>query len=992
MADGNFTLFKAGGGGSSGSGSGDYVKDAFEDISTPATNNSGLGSSTTTNPVGQFFANSDAPQYGPKTLWVKGFNLLDRDKWENGRPTYEVKFTEDLPNIFAYVVGNARLLNRGQGVEISVRTIGDVIGVTGKIVNAAWILNPQSATGTADILVDGSDTGDDVTFGGADSDAVSEGISGYYVAGYRASNATNDLHDFRLQANENLVLSVAGLIVYFENADASIECLPGSTYLDKTKLTTANGATLALPSISGRLGAVTTIYKDSTGAYDSFTLEPEQIESIGQGASGGTSIDVTTGHGASFIERMGVVGVASGSSYYVGQITSISTDTLTVSPALNTGLSGPLYSFFRPGPTLSISASFYIKSFSFDPAASNNPFYDEGFGVESEGNFYYSDPEKRYRIWGDTLTYVEQDGYNGVGFVGASPGFLQVEGKFSAAEMILASGPGATPSVAHFDVGINGISAAFSINEGFTGLQAKTLFTNAGPGVNSVVINAGASISNCIIQSISFYQLAPSIGFSGAPLAYFETHVDKVNRTAYNATMMQLGMNQRVYADEIYFEGPWSRSLSSDAAGGVRFIGTTTTCEAQFNYYGSDFAVIGSGGSVLITLDGATTGISQNFNELQGVATLGFHSVQIANLGATTVVEAIDHYRPRGEIVNVQNFLSTPEQDDAIAIYQQSSTPRNPKPGDIWATNPTSGNIWIYLFNQWNKLSVEYFDDDPNEDIFVRAGGSSSADTNMSSNVVGFNSVTWQTLASMPTARGQGSGSQGQYKGNLHCTDGYNNSGSIAQAHQVFTGSSWSSTTNTPATRMRQSVHTFNNFFYVNGGSADASTPSNSCYKWNGSAWLTSTNWGTAKFSSGAFVVGAFVYMVDGFSLSAAVQRKNSADSNSTAASLPGGAAPGCGATVDAGNEAGLIFATESTAGTTSRLFDGSSWTSPTAAYSAIRRESPGTVFFPRAGGWTCTGGDSSGALATTQIYNRVAFALTVDAPNGRSSVYAGAV
>lgn len=977
--NGNFTLFTSNSSGG-GTGSSDYVIDNFLDMSLPATNNTGFTSTVLTNPLSAYFADSDTPQYEARTLWVKDLVLLEQDKWINRQPTYRVLFNDQCPSIYAYVSGNVRLLNFSNGICASVRGINNVFGVSGVVRKVAWITQPSTSTGTADIVIDGVDTGNDIIFGSAAIGTGSDGYNVYNAQVDAATNQTKDIHDYRLQANENLNLSIAGIIVYFENSGQTIDCFPGSTYLNKVKVTTTISAPLPVPTISTQNGGISNVYKVANGTYSSSTNGVTTIASVAVGASGGTSMDVTTGQGGSFLAGSGIVAISSGSSYYVGKITSVSTDTLTVSPALIFGVSGPIYKAWDAGITYPIDSTVYSKSFSFDPGTANVPADTNGFKVGNAAtDYYYSDPYKRYRIWGDALQVSPQDGTAGVAFNGASPGFLQITGDFSAVDMTLIAGPGATPAVANFSVAVNGTPTAYTVNQGYTGTFAQTLFTNAGPGINSVVISAGASIANCVISKIDFFKMKPSVGISSGLLGYFETHANKANRTAYNASLMQLGMHMRSYADELYLKGEWTRGTTHSAAGGVYYLGATTTCQVGYGYYGTDFAVVGANASVLITLDGATTGLTQSFNTRQGVATLGFHSVAISNLGPSTIINAIDHYRPRGELVNAQNYQSTPEQDDSIQVFSQSDTPRNPKPGDIWF--PQIGTVWMYFLGVWNKLGVIASSDDPNTNVFVRSHGfSATSDATATGNTEMYNLFAWSTGATSNLATAQAHGANGAYNFK-HYLIGGQLSGTSVLGNSTFNKVAWIAETTTGLTaRGGQALHTLGNVLYLTGGSAGFSAGANTTASlfYNGASWTAGNVLSNSRMLQGCFVVNSIMSLVGGWDGGATAQTtvvtKNTSDTIGAGTAIPAaiGNASGGEVTSSLGFVANI---TDTSANTVSYSWNGSAWSaSITMSYSVQGNAWAASGSYTQSAVYFQNGGSNgSNSLSTSAKFNGIA-------------------
>lgn len=712
---GNFTLFRTSG--QSAGSSGDYDKSVFLDVSVDASNNTGFTSTSLTNPLSANFNDTDSPQYGAKTLWIKDLILLtDHTTWINNKPTYQIIFNESWPNAYAYAYGDIRIRNTPFGRSISVNTIDDGIGVTGNFRRVQFLLNPTTGTGTADIVVDGADTGNDVTFSSLGSSCATPDINKYSAFRHAATDETDNLHDYRLTANENSDLSLAGFVVHYTNGTGTINLRPGSTYVNKDKKTTSTVNTQSLATISGRLGGRTVIYKTSTNTYSSTTVEPPSLSTIGVGSSGTNAIVVTTGHGASFPVGTGVITTGgAGSSFYVGSVLSVSTDTLTVGPTLSTyGTSGTLYKAWYSGSTAVIGASLYQLAYVFDAASAVQGVTTvSGFAQGVTGNFYYSDPYKRYRASGWSLSVQNVAGYVGVGTsVGA--GFFQVDGNFQAAEFEFAA-PNAG-AVLHGTLSVNGCPG-WGINEGASGYFKKTIFKDAGPAWNSFVWGFGASCQNVVISRVNFYQLA--LGNTLGNLAYYDTFQNQASRTAYNATMMQIGLKHRTYADEIFATGPWNRGVTVTAPGGVFYFGNTTTLGFNYQWYGKNFGLIGvAGGSGTISIDGAAAQ-GASFNVMNSVATLGFHTVSYTHYAGTVLIAAIDVADTMGELVNVQNFLPREELDDSPKIYETNKTPQNPNPGSIWLKNPYTLDAYMFLNKKWNKVVMNGSSDDPNAlDIF----------------------------------------------------------------------------------------------------------------------------------------------------------------------------------------------------------------------------------------------------------------------------------
>lgn len=697
--------------------SGEYVEDNFNDVSLPGTSNSGLTSSASTNPFSKFFGNTDTPNFSAKTLLVKDLLLLPSSQWINNKATYQIIFTEDFPGVFAYAYGNVRLRNSLNGISIEARSVDDAFGVSGKLIRAAWITNFVSTTGTADIVTDGSDTGSDITFGGGDVNAESRGVDKFNMFVHQASDATNDLHDFRIQANEAQSLSLVGILVYASNV--AIEARPGVTFIDKTKYTSVNGATLAIASAEAN-GAAHRIYKTVGNGY---TLSTSQISSLlttGTGSSGTNLLNVATGAGASYKQGYGVV-ANSGSSMYVGDVRSVSTDTLTMGITLPFAIGGSLYRAWYSSSTAAISASYFVKSSSFDPGNANVDIDANGFGINASGAFYYNDPLKKYRVWGSGLRFGAVDGNWGVGSLGATTGFLQIEGRFGAAEIEVAGASG----ILHFTCAVNGMDH-WGVNEVLDGVGRKTLITDSGSQWNIIKLGFGTSFSpEATITRINMFE-HKHYGQTLGILAEYNTQQNQVGRAAINASFAHLGTYQRVFSDELFLTGAtnnsWVRGTTATIPGGVFYGCTLGTALMNFQYYGKDFGFLGTAGtSVSITLDGAS--ISSAFGALNSVPTLGFHSVVLSHKTGNTILAGMDFVKPRAELGNIQKFAPRDEIDDVVPVIESIQTPQNPKPGTIWGSKRFGADMYIYLFNRWNKISILQSSDDPNVGVIYYYGG-----------------------------------------------------------------------------------------------------------------------------------------------------------------------------------------------------------------------------------------------------------------------------
>lgn len=630
---GNWTLFQNNQG--SGSGSADYVRDAFQDITLPATSNSGFSSTILNNPLGYLFANDDLPRYGAKQLWVKDLVLIsDRSKWVFDQPTYEIMWDEVFPQVKGYAWGNITLQSTINGAQILVNTSGGGVAFSGIVRRGAFVVDGDTATAaTATATIDSASPAT-VDFSTLASGSAGIDIRKAITIALGSSLAgDNSIHTFALAALQNSTLKVNGVIAYFENSGGNVSVDPGTTYVDKTKVTTAVGATFALPSFGSSLGGNALIFRASNGGATYSALSASSPASFASGSSGTNLVDVSTGQGASF-PAGSVVATSMGTSYYIGLVTNVSTDTLTVSPTLSFGLSAPIYQAWLNGASYAISATTMrlSQSIVFDPSANNASFIMQP----------QYDGDGKWAFFSSNVGVTTVAGVPSARFFGAS-GFFQIDGYFSALSYeVVGSG------IFHADVYANGLSAS-AWNSGQTGIVLRSAMTNAGPGWNSVVIAAGASLGATMgISRINLYQRNFDIGVSFGRLAEFDTMQAYSNRTAINATLMALGTYRRAYADQMYFKGPWERLVGASFPGGAAYVGSTTTCSFTRQYYGEDFAILGTPGGVTMTLDGV--GIGASFNLIRSAGGASLHSVVVNQVSATTIIHAFDYLRSRGDL------------------------------------------------------------------------------------------------------------------------------------------------------------------------------------------------------------------------------------------------------------------------------------------------------------------------------------------------------
>lgn len=660
---------------SSGSGATDFVKDTFVDFTFVATNNSGLTDSALTNPTGSFFTDSDQASFGSKVLWFKDLTLLEnRVSWINSRPTYSVSFTSgDFPSAKVFAYGNITKKNfyRDMG-QIAGQEVGAGFAVSGKIRRLTWLIQPADTqtSKTAQLKTDGVAT---TTIDLTGNSGIIQNFEAQWAAfNHQASNETNDLHTFQIEDLSNGILSVMGVIVYFENTGANIQVNNGTTYINKTKVTLSNGATLSMPTAGSSMGGQILITKSSSG-YSAMVIGQTSIVSTSQGVSGTNLLTVATSTGGSFLAGH-MIGLASGSSPFLAQVSSVSTDTLTISQTLTFGYSNiPVYTCGRFGPTLAISntrlrlkAVLDFNAMS-ETGASLRPSY---FDFDQNISLFLNNV-------GSTAGFYNN---RSVFFKGGSGGIL-VSGGFQAAEFEMETTAGATLAMTISADGLPG----FTFAENSTGCIKRTIFTDGAPGAHSIFLSPGNSMQPFSINKINLFDLNPNVsGISFGQVAMInimQGFISRGGNAAINATIMMIGARRRIYADQLYLKGNWTRGTTSTAAGGAFYYGTSTNAVLSQTYYGRQFALIGSldaGGTLVI--DGVGRSLTGGANTAIDPGTEGFHTITYASgSGTTSTIEAFEYAASKGDISNLTNFefkntLAKPAVDQKVyAKYQQSN-------------------------------------------------------------------------------------------------------------------------------------------------------------------------------------------------------------------------------------------------------------------------------------------------------------------------------
>lgn len=634
-----------------------YVQDAFPDISDTPTNNTGFSTTISKNPMSNLYGNDDFPRYGPRTLWIKDLVLeQDRSKWVNGEQTYRIIWNENFPSAQGYVFGNVQLVRNGDQTFVRSRSVGDGFGVGGVFRRVMFIMTPTTSTSaTGTVKVDGVSNATVADWSLLPLlDPSTTPI--YNAIVQAAASDTYDIHDYQLVANQaGTVFQIAGCVVYSEHPALTIDQFPGSTYNNKTKSTTTAGVTTPLPSFGASTGGNSVVYKNQSANYSISNLGATTLITGGVGAVSTTTLNLTTGTGASFLPGYGVIGNwgVSGSiglSQYVGVIQSMSTDAATVYPTIPGGISGLVYRHFIGGQSLAINASFHQLAYTFGSTEINRV----GFGV----SLPYLDPNQRFAVWGHNVGATIIDGtWPAIGFSGTN-GFLQVEGYFSAAEI---EWIGMSAASLHGTMCINGLPIYNHNNIGFTGTLKKSVFSDAGPGWNQFTFFQGASHINSGVMRINMYTRRWDQSASFGLLANFDTLQSWV-KTTPGTTGVCPGTFRRLFADQLPFKGmSWIRSVGATWPGGVAYSTSGITSSLTFQYYGRHFALLGlaTGFSMSMSFDGNS--MAPVMNAMVTSATFGFHTVGVSFFpsgGGTAVICGLDYTREIGEMNSLQQFSS----------------------------------------------------------------------------------------------------------------------------------------------------------------------------------------------------------------------------------------------------------------------------------------------------------------------------------------------
>lgn len=639
----------------------DYVRDAFNDFTNPANNNLGLTDTVLTNPTRSYFGNDNSPKYKAKTLWVKNVTLEeDRSKWVNGRPTYKIIWNETWPGAVGYITGELNSLNvASSGVEFQTIAKNDVFGVSGVIRRVGFLLQASSAGPiSANILVDGVSSSSLTVRQIAAPPGFSQKM---YVAYSNSANQTNDLHDYQLQLNFQAVppfttpLTIVGAIVYYENASGNVEITGGTTYVDKEPITTAAEAS-NIPPINSVRGGLVSFSALSNGSLGVTASPIPEIASIATGTNGTNQITVGTGLGGSF--PTGSIVQMFGATTYVGNVLSVSTDTLTMGVTLAASYSATLSILAQAGPTFSIDPNLYETKFVAD-FSDYFPSEFTGYGVSAMGPVF-SSPQLDYRVWGNyrlSSTVQNSNGGKPTIALDSNTTFVQVDGKYDALEFEFVGG---ITNYIHATFLVDGLPC-FNLG-GFNDSYAsyrRTILANAGIGFHSVRLQRGSSAIRTGVSRIVGYRRKQGATLPGhlGDLYRGQTFIPYVFGTS--ATVTCQGNIRRTSPDSIEASSGWVSSVNMNLGqGGVITASAASSASMRYSYFGTGFNICGitTGGSFSLSVDGVPD-LTSPMNRWTGLTLAsGFHELVITPTnGATLIISAIENVED-DYIVNRQRF------------------------------------------------------------------------------------------------------------------------------------------------------------------------------------------------------------------------------------------------------------------------------------------------------------------------------------------------
>lgn len=688
----------------------DFVKDSFSDYSLAATNNTSLTSTVSTNPKNDFFANTDSPRFSAKTLRIKDLIVEDdSSKWVNGAKTYRIVFYDQDPNFQAYAYGNISLVKYSDtkvGLVVNSATSG--VGISGVVRKAGFICNTSIGTATARIYVDGAFvSSNDYGGQGLYTDGATVGYDFSAFEPYKqhvidsGSIQTNNIHNYEIRAdvvgtapgNPGIAaLTILGVIVYCENATQNVECPPGVSYVDKSKVTTTSGNALTIPALNAslfHLGSKTSFFKTSAGPFGASLFQVPLMQSTATGLSGTNLVSTGLNQGQSYPIGTGI-NIQTGSSNYIGIVTSQSTDTLTVNPTLVYGVAGgTLTKLFYASSTASISATTFYKAWTWDPVRTFGQIQQGGpLGLTTgQGAVNVTLPifvvpfvqhAKMFMVEPicNNVTTSQLPLVNSVAGVGGWRGPFRISGDAQALEVEMFIG---TSGIVSGTFTIDGFNAyGISLASGSTTGQTTSIFklpisTEMGIGWHTLKFESNAGSTNYLVTAVNGYKYR---GPSTAPgyMSSVEQTQSFVDGISVDKNF--LGTNEIIPASQMYLKGGWGAQfragrdilLYSSFKGyffGLGFSSNSFTdpnSVMRTEFYGNRFCIHGTlfaSSSFLVSLNGASFGAP--FNTVVSTGTTdGFNIVTVTRQVGTLAISALSYGKTYNDMVNAQNFNAIP--------------------------------------------------------------------------------------------------------------------------------------------------------------------------------------------------------------------------------------------------------------------------------------------------------------------------------------------
>lgn len=712
---GNFTQFDSKSSGA-GADSQSYLNDVFPDWASRPTNNSGLGSTTTTNPRGAFFNDITRPRFRSKTYWVKSV-VLEKDPSKfvnptqslgfNHSPTYRIVFENETSELDAYIITkstgvvnvsangintfftpdtqfdevinnpNTPVDKQSAGVVATINELinkhpndrkfisltsstngNEVIGITSKAIQVALITNFSGSSWNRYC------------------DASSQSFSSESNF-FACDNAPNNLFESRFNrlklvpgSSSEQTFNIHNWEFYPNYTNVAVGTAQGPIKIFGIVLF-FNRDTVDLPPGTFYLGKTRTTVSGST-QVNTPSLIPKGGNITFLETNAGMTLIPTNAYyinanlvGSSGQNSIGV-DVGKGSSFrtydsivsqstatpYYGTVQNISIDTLTVFPTLSTGLSFAGYVGWNTNTSLAIDPTKYEVIASFDI-----------------GN-YASMAAYGTAVFGIT-------GSNFKGFTGGycwsgnDRNFIQIEGNFQAAEVEFRAAN--FNANRYIGINANGVFGNTAL-VGSTGALNNPsvvlpVFKDSYVGWNTVVLGPATGASQIGLVKLYRYKSDPGITSIGQ-VARLDVNADALPRNP-GSTFSSIGTYKRIYADEVSFDATFAYDTSSFtrqnttlAAGNIEYQCVNTSLSFGYRFYGQNFALIGrhaGGGS--LRLDGTAVGTSMN--TYQSVATEGFHLVEMSP-GANPTSTAISAFEWTSKYGELEYLMPIKSQNNSF--------------------------------------------------------------------------------------------------------------------------------------------------------------------------------------------------------------------------------------------------------------------------------------------------------------------------------------